>query len=154
MTNLYHAKNGDLLSVSRKRLANEDQLQAWIATNPRLIGLDVLVLGREITTEFGGRIDVLALDCEGNLVVVECKRDRTPRDIIAQILDYASWVSHLSTRDVHGIAQGKLNKTLDVAFRERFGAELPENLNESHSLIIVASEFDASSRRIVSYLAE
>ena len=43
MTNLYHAKNGDLSSVSRKRLANEDQLQAWIAASPRLIGLDVLV---------------------------------------------------------------------------------------------------------------
>jgi Endonuclease NucS len=154
MTNLYHSKNGDLLSVSRKRLANEDQLQAWIAANPRLIGLDVLVLGREISTEFGGRIDILALDREGNIVVVECKRDRTPRDIIAQILDYASWVSKLSTREVHEIAQAKLNNRLEVAFQERFGVGLPENLNESHSLIIVASEFDASSRRIVSYLAE
>jgi hypothetical protein len=154
MTNLYHAKDGDLLLVSRKRLANEDQLQAWIAADPRLIGLDVLVLGREVSTEFGGRIDILALDREGNIVVVECKRDRTPRDIIAQILDYASWVSKLSTREVHEIAHNKLGKPLQMAFQDRFGIGLPENLNESHSLIIVASEFDSSSRRIVSYLAE
>ena len=154
MTNLYHAKNGDLLLVSRTRLAREDQLQAWIAADPRLIGLDVIVLGREVATEFGGRIDILGLDREGNIVVVECKRDRTPRDIIAQILDYASWVSKLATREVHEIAHNKLGKPLQTAFQDRFGIGLPENLNESHSLIIVASEFDSSSRRIVSYLAE
>ena len=48
----------------------------------------------------------------------------------------------------------KLGKPLENAFRERFGVELPETLNESHSLVIVAGEFDASSRRIVEYLAE
>jgi hypothetical protein len=49
MTNLYNVKNGELVSVAHKRLANEGQLQAWIAANPRLIGLDVLVLGRAVT---------------------------------------------------------------------------------------------------------
>ena len=58
MTTLYQAKNGQLVSVKRTRLPNEDQLQAWIAANPRLIGLDILVLGREVSTEFGGRIDI------------------------------------------------------------------------------------------------
>jgi len=154
MTNLYHAKNNQLLSVSRSRLANEDQLQEWIAANPRLIGLELVVLGREITTAFGGRIDILGLDREGNTVVIECKRDRTPRDIIAQVLDYGSWVSALTTREVYEIAQGKLGKSLEMAFQEKFGAELPEILNQSHSLVIVASELDASSRRIVEYLAE
>ncbi len=154
MTTLYHAKNGQLVPVVRTRLANEDQLQGWIAANPRLIGLDILVIGREVSTEFGARVDVLGMDRDGNTVVIECKRDRTPRDIIAQILDYASWIAHLSTRQIHEIASAKLGKPLEVAFRERFGTELPETLNESHSLVIVAGEFDASSRRIVEYLAE
>jgi hypothetical protein len=47
-----------------------------------------------------------------------------------------------------------MSKSLPTAFQERFGAELPEALNESHNLVIVATEFDASSRRIVEYLAE
>src|SRR4051812_40789898 len=68
MTNLYHAKDGLLVPINRKRLANEDQLQAWIAANPRLLGLEVLVLGREVSTEFGGRIDILGLDRDGNAV--------------------------------------------------------------------------------------
>lgn len=154
MTNLYHAKNGELEPINRKRLDNEDQLQAWIAANPRLIGLELLVLGREVSTDFGGRIDIFGLDRDGNAVVIECKRDRTPREIIAQILDYASWVVKLSTRQIHEIAQAKLGTLLEAAFQERFGTELPEALNESHTLVIVASEFDSSSRRIVEYLAE
>ena len=88
--------------------------------NPQLIGLDVLVLGREVTTESGGRIDILGLDRDGNLVIVECKRDRTPRDVIAQILDYASWVASLSTRQVYEIAQSKLGQRLDLAFEKAF----------------------------------
>ncbi len=154
MTNLYYESNGDLVQVAHKRFATEDQLQAWIAANPRLIGLDVFVIGREVPTEFGGRIDILALDRDGNVVVVECKRDRTPRDIIAQVLDYGSWVAGLSTRDIHNIAMAKLDRSLEMAFQERFGTPLPETLNDSHSLVIVASEFDPSSRRIVEYLAE
>jgi hypothetical protein len=132
MTNLYQAKDDGLVPVTRKRLANEDQLQCWIASNPRLAGLDALVLGREITTEFGGRIDVFALDREGNTIIIECKRDRTPRDIVAQILDYASWVSKLSTRQVHEIARNQLGKPLEAGFQERFGIPLPESLNERH----------------------
>ena len=147
-------KDGALVPINRKRLANEDQLQTWIAANPRLLGLEVLVLAREVSTDFGGRIDILGLDRDGNAVVIECKRDRTPREIIAQILDYASWVAKLSTRQIHEIAQHKLGNLLEAAFQERFGTELPEALNESHSLVIVASEFDSSSRRIVEYLAE
>jgi RecB family endonuclease NucS len=38
---------------------------------------------------------VLGLDSEGVLHILELKRDRTPRDVVAQALDYASWVQEL-----------------------------------------------------------
>jgi RecB family endonuclease NucS len=104
MPKLYRVVGRELQPVARKRLASEDQLQQWIAANPRLIGLDVVVLGREVTTESGGRIDIVGLDRTGSLVIIECKGDRTPRDVITQILDYASWVESLSTRQVYEIA--------------------------------------------------
>lgn len=154
MTKLYQINGRELVQIGHTRLDNEDQLQEWIARDPRLIGMDVLVLGREVYTDFGGRIDILGLDRDGNLVVIECKRDLTPRDVVAQILDYASWVANLNTRDVHNIAQQKTGKPLGGAFQERFDIPLPETLNSSHSLVIVSSEFDASSKRIVEYLSE
>jgi len=67
MTKLYQINGRELVQIGRTRLDNEDQLQEWIAQDPRLIGMDVLVLGREIVTDSGGRIDILALDRDGNL---------------------------------------------------------------------------------------
>ena len=153
MTTLYRIANGELHKIGRSSLDKESMLQGWIAENPKLLGLDVLVIGREVSTDNGGRIDILAIDREGNLTVIELKRDRTPRDVVAQILDYASWVAALETSDVHNIARLKLNVSLNDAFRKRFGAALPENLNSNHNLLIVASEFDGQSERIVRYLA-
>ena len=44
--------------------------------------------------------------------------------------------------------------SLGTAFRERFEAELPEQLNQAHRSLIVAESVDASTDRIVRYLAE
>jgi len=154
MTNLFKIHDNQLVPVQRKALAREEMLEHWIAESPDLIGLDVLIIGRQITTAHGGRIDILAMDRDGALTVIEVKRDRTPRDVVAQTLDYASWVASLTPKKIHDIATDKLNRPLEGAFLERFDTPLPENLNGSHSMVIVASELDPSSRRIVEYLAE
>ncbi|WP_193187392.1 PDDEXK family nuclease [Nisaea sediminum] len=153
MTTLYKIDGSGLVPVKRSSLANEAMLQGWVAKDPSIVGLDVLVIGREVTIENGGRIDILAIDREGDLSIIELKRDRTPREVIAQVLDYASWVAGLTTKDVHEIANRKLNGSLTDAFKERFETSLPETLNGNHNMVIVASEFDASSERIVKYLA-
>lgn len=154
MTTLYKVLNDKLVPVSRRTLASEDQLERWITDDPSIVGLDILVIGRQVTTDFGGRIDILGIDREGDLFVIELKRGMTPRDVVAQTLDYASWVHNLTTRRVHEIALSRLGKRLEEAFRERFDSPLPETLNGNHSMVIVASELDASSKRIVEYLAE
>lgn len=155
MTSLYRiSAEQELVPVARARLDTEAQIENWVAKDPALIGLDILVLGTQVSTDHGGRIDLLGMDADGNLVVVELKRDRTPRDVVAQVLDYASWICQLTPRQVGEIALLKLRRPLEEAFQEKFGAPLPDTLNASHSMVIVASEFDASSRRIVEYLAE
>lgn len=154
MTRLYRLSGNTLEPVSRGKLANENMIEGWIERQPDLLGLDLLIIGRQVVTEFGGRIDLLGIDGDGNLVIVELKRDRTPREIIAQVLDYASWVSSLTTRQVHELASAYLKTPLDTVFRERFGNALPQTLNETHTMVIVASSFDASSQRIVRYLSE
>lgn len=154
MIRLFKISGATLVAVSPSRLAKEELIEGWIARQPDLLGLDVLVIGRQVMTEFGGRIDLLGIDADGGLVIVELKRDRTPREIIAQVLDYASWTAALNTRQVHDLASRYLDRPLDGPFRERFGVSLPQTLNESHTMMIVASAFDASSQRIVRYLSE
>ncbi len=154
MSTLYKVDGNELIPVPRQGLAREELLEDWIARDPSIIGLDVLVLGRQVVTGFGKKIDILTLSRDGDLGVIELKRERTSRVIVGQILDYASWVSNLTTKQVHEIALDKLGGRLEAAYQERFGTPLPENLNSDHSMIIVASELDASSKRIVEYLAE
>src|SRR5712671_3818159 len=154
MTKLYRLSGDTLLPVPGGQLSKEEMIQSWLAHQPELLGLDVLIIGREVVTAFGGRIDLLGMDAEGDLVIIELKRDRTPREIIAQILDYASWIVSLSTREVHEIAVKHLGRSLELAFSEHHESALPEALNSDHTMVIVASAFDPSSQRIVRYVSE
>jgi len=154
---LFAVDAGNLVPLRRTQLPKEEMLETWITENPRILGLDLTIIGRQVHTDFGGLIDILAIDREGNLTIIELKRDKTPRDIVAQVLDYASWVSALGAKDILNIASeylGKTSKTLDAVFLDKFRIEVPENLNLAHNMVIVASELDPSSKRIVEYLSE
>jgi hypothetical protein len=87
-------------------------------------------------------------------VLIELKRDRTPREIVAQALDYASWVADLTAdRIVQIYDRFSQGGSLGVAFQKRFGVALDEEtLNHAHQIIIVAAELDPSTERIVAYL--
>jgi len=150
---LWGVHNEALALLPKHKLDNEDRLETWIAQDPSLLGMNILVIGRQVVTDFGKKIDLLAIDEEGDLVVIELKRDKTPRDVVAQVLDYASWVNGLAAEDIIAKASDYLKKPLAHAFKDRFDAPLPESLNKSHRLLIVASELDDSSERIVQYLS-
>ena len=140
----------------------ESRLEQWLVDDISLIAPNLLVIGRQVRTPFGGIIDILAMDANGDLTVLELKRDRTPREVVAQLLDYASWVNTLSEEKVGEIFQKFQSDrgvfptvSIDDAYKSRFSATaLPETLNENHQLIIVASELDESTERIVTYLSE
>ena len=100
-------------------------------------------------------MDCLCIDSKGDLVIIELKRDRTPRDVTAQVLDYASWVVSLSSDQITKIADEHLGDKgpLDAAFVQRFNEDLPDSLNQSHRMLVVAGGIDSSTERIVQYLS-
>jgi hypothetical protein len=153
MTRLFKIDGTILTPAKRKPLDLETKIEAWVADDLTLIGVDGFVLGRQIATDHGKFIDILAMDEDGNLVIIELKRDRSPRDIVAQVLDYASWVRRLSTGDVHALALS-LNLPLAKAYRDKFSTSLPQTLNASHQMVVVASEVDEGTKRIIEYLSE
>lgn len=86
-------------------------LEDWLESNPDGIIEDgkLLIIGRQVSTNLGNFIDLLALDRQGNIVVVELKRDRTPRDTVAQALEYASFVEQITSHQLEEILQSYLN---------------------------------------------
>jgi hypothetical protein len=140
--------------LAEGRLASERALEDMIVAAPRILSDEWMLIGRQERTGTGGIIDLLAVAPDGALVLIELKRDRTPRDVVAQAIDYAVWVDDLKTEDVAAI-YGRFAPGRDLAadFRDRFGQPLDEDtLNASHQIIIVATSLDESSERIVGYL--
>ena len=142
------------VEFSQGVLPSEQMLEDMIVVQPRILSSEWMLIGRQIDTGHGGRIDLLAIAPDGALALVELKRDRTPREVVAQALDYAAWVEGLAADDVVGIyGRFRQGQSLSNDFRQRFGQPLDEEtINETHQVVIVAATLDASSERIVNYL--
>ena len=144
-------------------MPSEEQLENILAEDISILDPSLFLIGRQVPTAYNKFIDLMAMDTDGKIVVIELKRDKTPRDVIAQLLDYGSWVRELKDEDIAAIFNDYMTKSqpqqagvsLDEAFCKRFGVkEMPESLNDSHELVVVASELDKSTERIVNYLAD
>jgi hypothetical protein len=141
----------------------ESRLEEILEKDITIASPNWMIIGRQVHTEWDGRIDLLAIDQQGNLVVIELKRNKTPRDILAQALDYGSWVRTLKSdgiAKIHSEYRAKYHpsepdQSLDEAFLKRFALKsMPDELNDQHELVIVASSLDPSTERVVKYLAE
>ncbi|MBA2741049.1 MAG: DUF91 domain-containing protein [Actinobacteria bacterium] len=153
---IWRVDGEDVTRVVSSKLGNEERLEDILEQDVSILGLDVLlIIGRQVTTDFGKRIDLFAVDSQGVLYAIELKRHRTPREIVAQLLDYGSWLRGLDLERISEMyARNNVNESFSDAFVDHFGEAVPETLNESQQLIIVASELDASTERIVSYLTD
>lgn len=141
----------------------EERLEDLLAKDISIASSDWMVIARQVPTPWGKRVDLLALDRDGNLVVLELKRNKTEREVVAQVLDYGSWARKLRADDLarmfndylKSIGNGGPVPSLNEEFCRVFGVrQMPEELNEEHELVIVGASFDPATERIVEYLAE
>jgi hypothetical protein len=102
----------DVKSFAELGFTERRNLQTWIAKKPECLGEELLIIQEEFdgfndTTE---RLDLLALDLQGNLVVIENKLDSSGRDVTWQALKYASYCSTLKGEQIRKIYQAYLDK--------------------------------------------
>ena len=137
----------------------EKRLEDWLEHDISMLDPGLLVVGRQVHTP-NGRIDLLCIDREGLIVVVELKKGRTSREVVAQALDYASWAKDLNADDVEAIAKDcdkiENDRSLQDAFDEKFEVDRGDRVDlcEGHRSIVVAEDIDDSTERIVRYLSE
>ena len=139
----------------------ESRLQEIIANDISIVSPQLMVIGREVATPAGTRIDILAVDHNGDVVVIELKRERTPRDVVAQVLDYGSWIRKITSEQLQTIfdeyqrarADPSVSGGINEALKAKFN-NAPVELNAAHRLVIVASQLDPATERIVTYLRE
>ena len=101
----------------------ESRLQEIIANDISIVSPHLMVIGREVATPAGTQIDILAVDHNGDVVVIELKRGRTPRDVVAQVLDYGSWIRQITSE--------RLQTIFDEYQRTRADASVSGGINEA-----------------------
>lgn len=69
-----------------------------VGSSAKRFGEELLIIQKEFNgfNDTNERLDLLALDKEGNIVVIENKLDDTGRDVTWQVLKYASYCSTLN----------------------------------------------------------
>ncbi len=100
-------------SFKALKLEERKHLQEWIAKEPSSLGEELLIIQKEFDgfSDTRERLDLLALDKDGNLVVIENKLDDSGRNVTWQAIKYASYCSSLTKQDVIDIYQKYLGET-------------------------------------------
>ena len=141
-------------------------LQEWVIAHPEVLGAGVKI----VAFEFGrwasssgalerDRLDVLALDSAGRLIVAELKRDKAPDTVEMQALKYAALVSRFTRDDLaevhakyltHRRGEGVDAETAEVELDE--WAEITEESLRLPRLVLLATEFPQTVTATVVFL--
>jgi len=137
----------------------EIDLEKLLEINPEYYfdNAQILIIGRQVTTNLNTFIDLLGVDEAGNTVVIELKRDKTPRETIAQLLEYASFVDNLDYDQLNQIYQNYSGEEIGL---ENYHLEFFKNgliksaisWNKLSKLMIVAQDITPEIRQTSLYL--
>lgn len=127
-----------------EKIKSEEELEDLLENNPEYFFEEnkVLIIGRQVITNLNTVIDLLGIDKDGNIVVIELKRGKTPRETVAQLLEYASFVENLDYAQLNEIYQNYIGEesSLEDYHQRYFQNETDEIIpfNKTTKLIIVA----------------
>ncbi|MCR4316981.1 MAG: hypothetical protein NUW37_11610 [Planctomycetes bacterium] len=107
-------------SLREDRSASELDLQEFLVKCPDVLPFQefssvfspAICIGREVSTPVGP-IDLIYISDQGRIVVVETKLHKNPesrREVVAQLLDYCSYVSEWNYRKLSEIAKDFITK--------------------------------------------
>ncbi len=139
-------------------IRERDNLQEWLAHEPSALGEDLLIIQKEFAgfDDTRERLDLLALDKDGNLVIIENKLDDSGRDVVWQAIKYASYCASLKKAEIVEIFRQYLDDHVqEVSGGGRVDAssricefmnasdldEVQLNLGHSQRIIMVAANF-------------
>ncbi len=150
-------------TFSEQGVKERQNLQQWIKKNISILGEDLLVIAEEFSQwDSSKRLDLLAVDRIGNLVIIELKRDENGAYAELQALRYAAMVSTMRFSQAveafadylqrNGFDQSCARATLLEFINSE--DEEPENFAGDTRIILVAAEFSKELSTTVMFLNE
>lgn len=143
-------------SFSELNLSERFDIQEWIEETPEILGEELLIIGKELVLPSGKRLDLLAVDKQGALVVIELKRDDSGSAVEWQALKYVSNCSNFSQDEIYEYFATYLGSDSDDAqtkIEEFINCE-PNELNQKQRIILVSMDFHPEVISAVLWLRE
>ena len=131
-----------------------EDLEKWIKSNPLILGEDILIIGEQVPTK-SGSIDFLGIDKSGNLVTIELKRDKLPRVVLSQAIDYASDVASWDVDKISEVCTKYTGQSLEDYLNEKFEDVDLEDLtiNKTQRILLVGFSIEESLQRMIEWLS-
>jgi len=153
--NFWNVTEDKIKKVEFSPIESEERLETILSKDISILGENYLLVGRQVMSTYGKYLDLLCINQDGNLTVIELKKHKTPREVVSQVLDYASWVKNLSYDEIKAMCEEhNAGQKFESIFEGKFGITPPEKLNQEHDMLIVASQLDNETERIINYLSD
>jgi hypothetical protein len=151
--------DGRLVPV-QSRLADHGRtealdLESWLESDPSIIRPGLKIIGRQVHTR-SGPLDLLAIDRTGSVVVIELKRDRLPREALAQAIDYAADIATWTLEKLGEVCASYSGEVLEDALSSAFPDIDLEGLtiNGSQRIVLVGFALEPALERMIEWLSE
>lgn len=156
------------ISFADAGLWGRRDIQEWVIANPTIIGSDVMIVTSELGDWATGRgdrdadrLDILGVSRDGNLVLVELKRDRARHTVAMEALNYAARASQFDVSKLATVhsrfstGRGSPMTTQEAEGRLRQFAPpmTDETLQEVPRIVLMATEFGIELTTTVVFLS-
>ena len=152
---------GKFVQFKEQVFKNENKeidLEILLENNPEYFfeNSKILIIGRQVTTNLNTFIDLLGIDELGNTVVIELKRDKTPRETLAQLIEYASFIDNLDYEQLNDIFQNYSGEEVGLEeYHQQYyqnGESQNVSWNKNSKLVIVAQDITKEIKQTSLYL--
>ena len=147
------------INFAQLGLKERQDIQEWVADNPGILGEDLLIIAKEFSgfDNTNERLDLLAVDKDGKLVVIELKRDDSGTDAHWQAIKYASYLHSASNEDIIDMLAelGKFSvEDAGAKLREHLKVDNLNGLNNDQRIILASHRFAPEVTSAVLWLNE
>lgn len=160
---VYRIEADDLFRIEEQELSSEKSLENYLirADGAQIGGVNVLYIDQQGSPGEGGIFDIVGLDDQGDVVIIELKRGQSPRDIVAQALEYAASIRSETYDDLEARYREFLDedtaslRAKHTAFFDRGDDPLSEReYNTNQRLLLVGASFSDLSLDMADFLRE
>ncbi len=147
------------VEFSQLGLRERQDIQEWVAANPTILGDDLLIIGKEFSDfdRTNERLDLLAVDRDGKLVIIELKRDDSGADVHWQAIKYASYFARATATDIINRLSHHAGISAEEAesrLQQHLGADDLNALNNDQRIVLASHRFAPEVTNAVLWLNE